>query len=244
MPDRKNGQFPTTKWTLISRVRSGDALVARLALDEICALYHYPLYCYIRRRGLEHHDAQDALHEFLAKLLRLDSIKGICIEQGRLRAFLSTALQRFLFTWFRDHEKQRREFSMDAEAELAEAEGRFQRERLTDQDTPELIFERKWAHELLRHVQRKLKDRYADKGKAALFEALRPALVAGGTLRGEDTPMIATSLGMTPGALRVAMSRLLDEYREVLRGEVLQTVENADDVEDEIAYMLTVFHTP
>ena len=58
--------MPTTQWTLVARLNSGDAEHARAALDELCRAYHYPLYCQIRRRGLDHHDAEDALHDFLA----------------------------------------------------------------------------------------------------------------------------------------------------------------------------------
>ena len=44
-PDEGHGHFPATHWTLIHRLRSGDAVVARRALDDLCTQYHYPLYC-------------------------------------------------------------------------------------------------------------------------------------------------------------------------------------------------------
>ena len=160
---------------------------------------------------------------------------------GKLRGFLGKALRRFLHNWYRDHANERAEISVECEQEMAEAEGRFQRERLTDEDTPERIFERKWAGELLRHVQRKLRSQYQGKNKAALYDALLPALLNGGSLRGEDTPSIAAVLGISEGSLRVAMTRLLDDYRVVLRQEVAQTVENTEDVEDEIAHLIDVF---
>lgn len=70
-------RFPTTEWTLISRLKSEDGATSARALDDLCRQYHYPLYCLIRSRGLAHHDAEDALHDFLAKLLRLESLQGI-----------------------------------------------------------------------------------------------------------------------------------------------------------------------
>ena len=76
MSERADGSFPATHWTLIARLRNPDETVARIALDELCAQYHYPLYCYIRHRGLAHHDAQDALQDFFAKLLRLGVFAG------------------------------------------------------------------------------------------------------------------------------------------------------------------------
>ena len=211
------------------------------ALDELCAQYHYPLYCYIRRRGLAHHDAQDVLHDFLAKLLRNDSLTNLYEANGRLRGLMGTSLQRFLANWHRDHAADRLCDSIEAEREAAEAEDRFQRELLTDEDSPERIFERKWAHELLLGVQEKLRARFLERDKERLFEALLPGLINGGTLRGEDTPRIAAALGMSEGSLRVAMTRLLDEYRTVLRAEVRQTVERDEDVEPELAHLLSVF---
>ena len=236
-----DAHFPDTQWTLISRLRSQDAAISGRALDELCTQYHYPLYCYIRRRGLPHHDAQDVLHDFLAKLIRLESFQTAREDKGRLRGFLSTALSRFLSTWHTSHNKRAREVSLDEELDLSAAEKRFQRERLSDDETPERLFERKWAHELIRHVLRRMKREHIARGKEALFEALKPVLLEGGSLRGHDHEAIAATLDMTPGSLRVALSRLLDSFRDLLREEVAQTVEDLAEVEDEIVYLMTVF---
>ena len=241
LPAKADGKFPTTNWTLISRLSSGDEAVKRVALEDLCRQYHYPLYCYIRRRGLEHHDAQDALHDFLAKLLRRDAFQHADSEKGRLRALLSTALQRFLYNWFRDNAHRRQEHSLDAHAEMAEAHGRFQREILPTEETPEHIFERKWAHELLQRVRLRLCQLYQERDKRELFEVLQPALLAGGSLRGLDVAAMAAPLNMTEAALRVAMSRLRVEYGELLREEVMQTVDSADEVEAELNHLIRIF---
>lgn len=240
-PAPADGQFPTTEWTLVSRLRSREEAISHRALNELCTQYHYPLYCYIRRRGLEHHDAQDALHDFLAKLLRNESLRGLHDEDGRLRGFLCRALQRFLHNWFRDHARERVEISLEAEQELAAAEGRFLKERFTEADSPERVFERKWTRALLRHVMQRLADACAADGKTALFTTLRPAIEAGGTLRGGDGPRLAVELGMSDGALRVALTRLMEHYRALLLQEVRQTVERDEDVEAEIAHLMSVF---
>lgn len=211
------------------------------ALEELCAAYHYPLYCFIRRRGLTHHDAQDALQDFLAKLLRNESLQGTHQEQGRLRGFLSTALSRFLLNWHRSHANERLNVSIEAEQELARNEERFQKEKLTDRDTPERVFERKWAQEMLRRVLAEMEDDYRRKEKLPLYQALRPVVLAGGSLVGEATQELAASLGMTPAALRVALSRFLGDYRDRLRREVQQTLANPDDVDEELACLARAF---
>jgi RNA polymerase sigma factor (sigma-70 family) len=242
-----DGQFPATQWSLLSSIRGADKAAARRALEELCSQYYYPLYCYIRRRDFSHHDAQDVLHDFLAKLLRNDSLKMVDRELGHLRGFLAMAMQRFLANWHRDHAKERLEVSLEAQQELEEAEERFQKEKLIDGETPEHVFERKWAHELLRVVLRRLGAAYEAKGKAELFRALRPVILAGGSLRGEEPKQIAASLGMTPGALSVALHRLLSDYRDTLRCEVAQSVETPEEVDSELTHLMSVFqakHTP
>ena len=236
MSERADGSFPATHWTLIARLRNPDETVARTALDELCAQYHYPLYCYIRHRGLAHHDAQDALQDFFAKLLRLETFAAADAQKGRLRTYLATALQRFLINWRRDH------FEPVRAPEVLDANGeRYRQEQFTDDETPERVFERQWGHELLARVLRRLREEYAGKGRSAVFETLRPILLAGATLRGEDTPRLAATLGLNPVALRKAFSRLLGDYRDILEGEVFLTVASRSEVEDEIDYLFRVF---
>lgn len=239
----RGGDFPNTRWTLIARLRDQDAAIARRALEELCAQYYYPLYCYIRRRGFVHDDAQDALHDFLAKLLRVHAFEEADAGRGRLRAFLCTALGRFLLNWRRDHADREREVSLDLPPPGDDPERRYHEERFADADTPEVIFDRKWGHELLESVLCRLEQDYAARGRVTVFHSLLPVLLAGGTLRGGDTGQIAATLAMSEGAVRVALYRLLGEYRKILEEEVLHTVESRADVDAEIAHLRAVFHT-
>lgn len=237
-----NGRMPTTEWTLVARLRSGDAEQARAALDELCCAYHYPLYCQIRRRGLDHHDAEDALHDFLAKLLRNDSFGIADPDKGRLRAFLSMALQRFLSNWRRDqHRKRGLEISADAEAAIAAAEGRYEKEDAGHHESPDLLYDRQWAQELMRLVMQRVRARYEAKGKAALFDTLRPVLLTGGSLTDHDSARMAAELNMRPGAMRTALMRLLEEYREALRHEIHQTVDGSEMAKLEFEMLMAAF---
>jgi DNA-directed RNA polymerase specialized sigma24 family protein len=238
-----NGQFPTTHWTLIDRLKGSDEQEARVALEDICSQYHYPLYCYIRRRGLNHHDAEDVLHDFLAKLLRLETFELADREQGRLRGFLSFALQRFLNSRHRDTQHELQHISLDNSAifSLENLAQRYLNERFTDNDTPERVFERQWARELLNHVLQQLGEHYAKRGKSEIFNALRPTLLGGGSLRGEPVEALTKRLGMTPGMLRITKMRLLAKYKELLEKEVLRTVENKEDVRKEIEHLMSLF---
>lgn len=241
MNNQGDGSFPTTHWTLVARLRSGDSKVARRALEDLVSQYRYTLYAYIRRRGLAHHDAEDALHDFLLRLLKAHALEYAEEARGRLRGYLGTALGRFLSNWRRD--EARRTLGMEelpGEAASGD-EARYSKEHFSEKDTPHQVFERKWGHALMGRVMERLKARCREQGKAALFTVLQPVLLGGGSLRGHDATAIAASLGVSEGTLRVALSRHLRDYRKVLEEEVQQTVENPADVADEIAYLMAVF---
>ena len=236
-----DGHFPTTSWTLIGRLKGPDENAARRALDEICTQYRYPLYCYIRSRSFDHHDAEDALHDFFAKLVRLNAFAGADSTKGRLRAFLVVALGRFLGNWRRDEARRVRETDTVDSSAGADADAeRYGRERFVEAMTPERIYERNWGFQLLERVLVVLGASYAAKGRAALFEALRPVLLAGGRLGGEECARISATLGMSEGALRTALTRLLRDYRTTLEDEVFMTVSSREEVADEIAHLLAV----
>jgi len=237
-----NAQMPTTQWSLIARLRGDDTGQARAALDELCRAYHYPLYCQIRRRGLSHHDAEDALHEFLSKLLRKESFGVADAEKGRLRTYLLVALMRFLNSWQRDQQRQdAREISAEALAAIAGVEGRFDLDESAHHESPDRLYDRQWAQELMNQVMQRLSARYEAKRKGALFAALRPVLITGGSLTDHDGIQLAEQLGIRPGALRTSLSRLLDDYREALRHEVMLTMEDRAEAKVEYAELKAAF---
>jgi DNA-directed RNA polymerase specialized sigma24 family protein len=239
--ESRDGCFPTTHWTLVARLRSSDGATARRAIEDLCAQYRYPLYCVIRHRGLSHHDSEDALHDFLGKLLRLDSFADADPEKGRLRAFLSVALTRFIANWRRDHAVRAREVGLDDFSFNQDEEVRYQAERFPDHETPERIFDRQWARELLARVLARLADDYTNRGKRTVFDILSPVLQAGGSLRGEDTARFAAALGLSASGLRSTHQRFLKDYGDLLEVEVLQTVSHPSEVDEEIAHLRAAF---
>jgi DNA-directed RNA polymerase specialized sigma24 family protein len=240
-PPDNQGCFPPTNWTLIGRLRSGDESTARRALEDLCAQYRHPLYCAIRHRGLVHHDAEDALQDFLLKLVRVEAFGEAQAEKGRLRSYLSTALGRFLLNWHRDRAARLGEVSLDAPPLGEEAGARYGAEHFPDHETPERLFDREWARALLAGVFDRLAVDYAARGKAAIFSVLSPVLRRGGSLRGEDTPAMAAALGQSAAGLRKTHQRFLADYRALLEGEVLETVASRDEVGAEIAHLLACF---
>jgi DNA-directed RNA polymerase specialized sigma24 family protein len=223
------GQFPTTCWSVVLAARGtpqGDALAA---LETLCAAYWFPLYAFIRSRGLPAHSAEDLTQSFFTRLIEKGVLDAVDRSKGRLRAFLLAACKDFLAN-HRDYEGRKkrgggRQFvPIDAEGRL----GALAAQGLT----PEALFDRKWAVALLERVLERLAAEMDSAGRSALFDRLKPVLL--GESQAPSYSDVAVPLGMTEGAVKVAAHRLRARYRELLRDEIGQTVADPADIEDEI----------
>lgn len=91
------------------------------------------------------------------------------------------------------------------------------------------------------HVLRRLRDDYTADGKGRLFELLKDTLEGGRS----ETPQahVAAQLGMSEGATRVAIHRLRQRYRELLRIEISRTVDSTEAVEVELRELFAALST-
>src|SRR5208282_2508062 len=100
--------FPTTLWTVVLCAGRDDTARAQAALTQLCQVYWYPLYSFIRRRGYSPHDAQDLTQAFLAHLLENRGLGCVDPRQGRFRTFLLASLKNYLANvWDRDNALKR-----------------------------------------------------------------------------------------------------------------------------------------
>ncbi len=230
--------FATTHWTVVLAAGHGDTSHAHDALARLCRSYWYPLYAYARRRGHSPHDAQDLTQEFFARLLRGNWIAQADRQRGRFRTFLLSAMQHFLANeWNKAHAKKRGGTRPILSLDDDTAEQRYRLEP-ADRNTPETLFERGWALALLNDVLQRLKEEYSREGKQDWMEAMQPALTADRNAIGYAD--IARKLGMTETAARVAVHRLRQRYRWLIRAEVAQTVASPEEVEAEMRHLFEV----
>jgi len=236
---RHDPQFPSTHWSVVLAARDEETKVAHQALSALCGVYWYPVYAYARRLGKKPEEAEDLTQEFFARLLSKRYLDAADREKGRLRTFLLTAFKRFLAKeWHKEHAQKRgggeRPLSIDA----AWAEDRYTLE-LPDHVTPEDLYEQQWASNLLDRVLNDLQARYAERGKGELFEALKTSI--SGDARSESYVEIGGQLGMSEGAVKVAVHRLRKQYRELLRTHIAATVDSRGDIDEEIRHLFQVF---
>jgi RNA polymerase sigma factor (sigma-70 family) len=230
--------FATTHWSIVLAAAHDSRPDAQTALATLCETYWYPLYAYVRRLGHRAEDAQDLVQGFFAALLEKHYVKAADRERGRFRSFLLTALKRFLLKQReRAHARKRGGTARSVSLDFESGEGRYSLEP-SHNVTPEAIYERRWALTVLDRVIVRLRQTYADAGKAEPFESLKAFLT--GETGAPPYEQVARELGMSEGAVKVAAHRLRRRYRDLLLFEIAQTVADPEVVEEELKYLLAV----
>ena len=240
-PSGRGPEFPTTHWTLVMRVRAGGA-VRQTALEELCALYWYPIYVFLRRRGYPPHDAEDFTQGFFIKLLADESLTVADESKGRLRTYLLQHLKRHLADQKRFDGALKRGGAVNTISfEEMHAEERYAHEPQDDRD-PESLFTRAWANELLAGVREKLRADFEAAKRPHGFDLLLPFL-----LLDDDPPSyreVALQLRATEVSVRLMVSRLRAKFRELLREEVARTTESPAETEAELEWLKSVLVRP
>ena len=230
--------FHTTHWGLVGAAQSepADRTRARKALEELCRAYWYPLYAFARNRGYSSADAQDLTQSFFAQFIETGGFASANRDRGRFRTYLLGAMKHFLANeWHRARRLKRGGGQAFLEWDALDPEARYALEPQGSGD-PDACFDREWALRLTEVALARLRAESEAQGKATLFTALR------GSLTGEEPPRAETAarLGMTEGAMKVAVHRFRKRYRELVRAEVAETVDDPSGVDDEMRHLVTV----
>jgi RNA polymerase sigma factor (sigma-70 family) len=228
-------QFPTTRWSLV--VAAGNhPREAQSSLVSLCEHYWYPLYAYLRRRGYPSDQAQDLTQEFFVRVLEGRYLDRADPEKGRFRSFLLTSLKFFVADEEDRRRARKRGGGMVVAIECSSGEERYQREPAHD-ETPERIYERRWALLLIDRVVEKLREEFVQQGRSEHFERLKVFL-----LGHSDAPYaaLAREMDTSEGALKVAVHRLRKRYRELFRQEIADTVADPAEVESELRFLAAV----
>ena len=226
-------KFSPTHWSVVlAAAGRADSTHARDALEKLCRNYWLPIYVFVRRQGHGPHDAQDLTQEFFARLLEKNFLAGVQREKGRFRSFMLASVKHFLANeWDKANAQKRGGGKVPISIDSELGENSFSLEP-ADTLTAEKIYERRWALALLEQVLRRLREEYTRDGKEKQFEQLKPTLTeASGSV---PYAQIALRLGTSEGAVKVAVHRLRQRYRELLRAEIADTVADAGEIDDEI----------
>jgi RNA polymerase sigma factor (sigma-70 family) len=231
-----SSQFPTTRWSLVVAAGDSHRKDARSALISLCEHYWYPLYAYLRRRGYRAEEAQDLTQEFFIRVLEGRYLDRADPEKGRFRSFILTSLKFFVADKADRDRARKRGGGMVVSLEFSSGEEQYQREPAHD-ETPERIFERRWALALIDRVVERLRGEFVHNGRPEHFDRLKVFL-----LGQSDAPYaaLAQEMNTSEGALKVAIHRLRKRYRELFRQEIAETVADPEEVESELRFLAAV----
>ena len=231
-PDPPPTLFATTRWTLVHDAARGGDGMAMSALGALFSTYWQPLYRYARRKGRSKEDAEDLVQGFLAHLTKADGLRDIDRSKGRFRSFLLASFQHWMINdWKHASREKRGGGSAPLSFDWQSAESGLKLEA-ADERSPDRIYDREWAVALLDKVLRDLEALAREEGGAEQFERLKPCLTADSGRIGYAA--LAAGLGMSEGALRVAVHRLRKRYRHLLTDEIARTLASPDAVEEEM----------
>ncbi|MCX6857042.1 MAG: sigma-70 family RNA polymerase sigma factor [Verrucomicrobia bacterium] len=228
--------FETTQWSLILEAADSGHSSHMSALEQLCRRYRPPLLAFARGFGLKDQDAQDVIQSFFLHLLEKNLPSRANPELGRFRSFLLGSLRNFIHVTHRNATRERRGGDPSTHVSLQDENHDLESE-LANEESPDLAFDREWAHTLIQIALDELEKEQATQGTTERYLLMRPLLL---DPEGRDTVFaeLQQRFNMADGAARTALSRLRTRFRELVRAEVLRIVQNPNDVDAEITHLL------
>jgi RNA polymerase sigma factor (sigma-70 family) len=234
-PGRRRSRFDTTHWSVVLSAGGERSSLADSALTTLCETYWYPLYAYVRRQGYDADEAKDLTQAFFLRFLENKDVRTVRRERGRFRSWLLASIRHFLLNQSKHQRTLKRGGGQVAlSLDFERAEGQFRHEP-HDLATPDRMFDRRWALTLLNHILRQLQREWEDAGKGGTFQTLKACLTG-------DTPHggyaeLGQGLGVTEGAVKVAVHRLRRQFRRLLQEEIAKTVLTDAEVDEEMQHL-------
>jgi len=203
-------------------------------MGELYRAYASPVYAFLRRWGHNSQKARDLTQDFFTYLWEANLVAKADPARGRFRCFLLGVLKKFVA-----HEQNRHKTLKSGAAyqfvsiDVTAAEGFYANEPATD-ETPDKIFDRRWALAVLEQAMQRLRAEYEAGGLDQMFHVIEPYLTGG---HEDGFAELGAKLGKTEGAARVLVCRLRKRFAQLIRAVIADTVSGVDDVEVELAYL-------
>lgn len=221
-PIRHDPGFPPTRWSVVERLRTGEADEARDALEQLCSTYWEPVQRTIQRRGFDHDAASDLTQAFFLRLLGRGDLERVDASRGRLRAYLRASARYFVAN-HREREAAACREGDVAHLALEDLDPRTGRERggalaSVDHDSGPS----EWLEQLVQEALAELGRRAKRRGLEAFFDHVKPTLV--GDAAPSTAVELAEVLGTTEGAIRAQVFRMRASFRRVLRERIVASL--------------------
>jgi DNA-directed RNA polymerase specialized sigma24 family protein len=235
MTETGRASFPTTDWGLLANVRGATPSLKRAALDILIRRYWRPVFSFLRYSGRDEESSKDLTQSFFAEWIENDVFGKADERQGRFRSFMLTCLKRFGANEHRAGNALKRK----------PAGGLLSLDELMDNPempfepsggmTPDMIFDRTWAVEVVRRVLQQLERECLTTGKAAHYDIFARRII-NPILHGEPDPSLVALAGEHGLTEKQAANHLLTAkraYRRLMEQEIrLYTVAESEVAEE------------
>ena len=216
----------STRWSLILAAR-GNSPSAHEALAELCRNYRPVVLTYFQRQE-QPQLAEDRTQAFFLHFLERQLHDRADAARGSFRAFLFTSVRNHWHEALRGEAAKKRHGGVDVgEAVLSE--------QADTQAGPERQFDRDWALHVLRRARERLQLEADRSGKSPLFAAVQEFLLD--PPENSDYTRIGTALSMPPNTVAVAVRRLRERLRALVRRELADTLPPSADIEAEMHWL-------
>jgi RNA polymerase sigma-70 factor (ECF subfamily) len=243
---RDADRFATTHWSVVlsaNPIHAGQQ--GSEALAQLCRTYWRPIFAFVCRRGYAMSDAQDLTQDFFVMVLEGNLLKLADPTRGRFRSLLLKSLKNFLADSAQKHQAEKRGGKLNFiswDDWMAQAPSQLSIPTATLESlSPERVFDLRWAATIVERALQRLREECESRGRRRLFDLISAYL----TVDRADISYasIAQKIGLTEAEVKRLLHRMRLRYRELLRHEVAQTLENAEDVEEEIRYLCLALAT-
>ncbi len=210
--------FLPTRWTLIAHASDPSSPQTQKALEQLCQAYWYPVYAYIRRDGHSEHDAEDLTQSFFLSALEKSTFGKADRAKGSFRTFVLSCLGNFLHNARAHAQAQKRDTRKLISFESLDAAERYAAEGHDDL-TPDKLFERTLAMEILRSAEKELEEDRRYDGCLELFQALRPHLFG---MEGQTLAELAAQLQMPLETVKSQLTRMRNRYNQLIADRAIE----------------------
>lgn len=226
--------FPETVWSSVLADPDPVHPDGQAARERFCSMYWRPVYRFIRTAGRASiEDAKDLTQEFFSYVLEGGLLAKYREEKGRFRSFLKGVLRRFLSEARRDGAAQKRGggriiASLDTAA--------LEAERLPSgktEPTPEELFDRQWARDVLAESLAELRRRLTAEGRdewLRIYEAydLSPSR------ENRSYAELGRSFGLTEHQVKSHLDSAREALEAIVRERLARGVSSPRELADEM----------
>lgn len=231
-----SGLFPATMWSAIQA--AGSETEATEGLERLAQAYWRPLYVFARQRGSAHDLAADQVQGFFEHLISHETLAKARRGETRFRTFLLRCFTNWLANQHRDETRQKRGGGT-AVLPITEIDPQEESYSLSDERSPDLSYDRRWARALVDQVMCRLDGEHAEREHGEFLREVRLRVFAVET-RTPDWETLASRHGMSHGAVRKAATDMRRRFGILLRQQVRHVVANEAEVDDELRYLVSL----